>query len=61
MAALEQEFAALRQKIDDEVQSPDVSNAAAARMDMLLDQLEYLTRLMHYKVVEHTTVKGHAQ
>ena len=59
MAALEQEFATLRQKIEYEVQSLNTSCAAVSRMDMLLDQLEFLTRLMHYKIVEHTTGKGH--
>lgn len=61
MAALEQEFAALREKIEAEVQNPDVSDAAGARMDMLLDRLEFITRLLHYKVAEHTMSKGHAQ
>ena len=61
MAALEQEFALIREKIEDEVQSPDVSHAAGARMDVLLGRLEFLTRLLYYKVAEHTNSKGHAK
>jgi hypothetical protein len=57
MAQLEHEFAVIRQKIEEEMQTDDVSHAAGARIDELLDRLELLTRLLHYKHVEHIGIR----
>lgn len=57
MAQLEQEFAIIRQKIEAEMQTDDVSHAAGVRIDELLDRLELLTRLLHHKHVEHIGVR----
>ena len=58
MAQLENEFGEIKAKIEAELSDPDISLAAGARLDMLLDRLELLTRLLHMKHVEHVRKGG---
>ncbi len=43
----------LKEKIEAELGTDDVSLAAGARLDTLLDRLELLTRLLYLKHTEH--------
>jgi len=58
MAQLENEFGEIKEKIEEELASPDVSLAAGARLDTLLDRLEQLTRLLYLKHTEHVRQGG---
>jgi|DEB19_MinimDraft_3_1074340.scaffolds.fasta_scaffold216108_2 hypothetical protein len=53
MAQLENEFGEIKEKIEAELGTDDVSLAAGARLDTLLDRLELLTRLLYLKHTEH--------
>lgn len=58
MAQLENEFGEIKVKIEAELSDPDISLAAGARLDVLLDRLELLTRLLYMKHVEHIRKGG---
>ncbi len=53
MAQLENEFGEIKEKTEAELGTDDVSLAAGARLDTLLDRLELLTRLLYLKHTEH--------
>jgi hypothetical protein len=58
MAQLENEFGEIKEKIEAEMSTDDISLAAGARLDKLLDRLELLTRLLYMKHTEHTRKGG---